>query len=227
MENFGFRFIHRARLNLFNLNGINRWNKAGNVNPWPVECRRCKSESETLPHVLCHCRMHMSGPIMARHDNIQNRIVAAVKRQNPGIEIRVNQTMRQSNSRVRPDIVITDHQKRKITILDVACPFENGQNAFETTRALKIAKYTPEANEMRTLGYEVVLDAIIVGALGTWDPANDTLLRSLRVTPRYLANMKRFCVMDTINYSKNIYWQHILGDKYKKPKRERYGRTLF
>ncbi|XP_064462369.1 uncharacterized protein LOC135372840 [Ornithodoros turicata] len=66
-----WRFIHKARLNLLPLNGARPWQSGGDT-----RCRRCEYASETLPHVLCHCK-RQSAAMTGRHNRAVDRIKKA------------------------------------------------------------------------------------------------------------------------------------------------------
>ncbi|KAH1171198.1 hypothetical protein KIL84_006816 [Mauremys mutica] len=85
------------------------------------------------------------------------------------------------DSRLRPNIVVTDAEKKKVLLVDVTVPFENRSPAFHEARARKESKYTPLAETLRAQGYEVQVHALIVGALGSWDPRNEMVLRACGV----------------------------------------------
>jgi hypothetical protein len=51
-----WRFVHRARLGVVPLNASMRWGPRNDL-----RCRRCGLQSETLPHVLKHCRCIQPG----------------------------------------------------------------------------------------------------------------------------------------------------------------------
>jgi hypothetical protein len=67
---------------------------------------------------------------------------------------------------LRPDLVITNNTEKWVTIMDVASPFENRYAAFEAARNEKTTNYDHIARKLRQDGFEVYLDAFIVGALG-------------------------------------------------------------
>ncbi|GFQ93555.1 retrovirus-related Pol polyprotein from type-1 retrotransposable element R2 [Trichonephila clavata] len=67
-----WRFIHPARLNLLPVNGAKQWTDSS-----LKRCRRCGAPSETLPHVLNHCRIS-SAAWTKRHNAILERIKKAV-----------------------------------------------------------------------------------------------------------------------------------------------------
>lgn len=55
------------------------------------------------------------------------------------------------------------------------------------------------------------LDAVIVGALGSWDPPNEPTLKALRISPRYCRMNRKFIISDTIRWSRDIYVEHLTG----------------
>ena len=68
-----WRFIHKARLNCLPTNATKaRWSP--NTSP---TCRHCQ-ESETLPHILNHCRPHLVH-IRERHNKIVTRITDSIR----------------------------------------------------------------------------------------------------------------------------------------------------
>ncbi len=210
----GYRFIHRARLNVLALNGSPECRNNGKNN----KCRRCGYDMETLAHVLCHCPPALGKGITARHNAIQNRLVRAIRgrpRDQRNQTLFVNQNITIAHRNVRPDLVLINDRTKKVAIVDVTCPFENGPEAFAVARQQKITKYDAEATAYRLRGYTVHQGAIVVGSLGTWDPENASSLQALGIPNRYACKMTRFIVSETIDYSKNLFWQHILGDKYQ------------
>ena len=199
-----WRFVHRARLDVLPLNGARRWGDGDR------RCRRCGYHNETLPHVLGHCGVH-SAARQLRHHNIANRLAKAIRL--PG-EISLDRRVPNVDDEyrdLRPDIVVTHHESRTVVIVDVAVPFENTFKAIESVRDDKVRKYQPLADSLRRRGYTVLVDAFIVGSLGAWDPANEALMRYLRVSERYASLMRRLMVSETIAWSRDIYVEHVTG----------------
>lgn len=199
-----WRFIHRARLDVLPLNGARRWGAGDD------RCRRCGRTAETLPHVLGHCGLHAAA-IQLRHDAVLHRLRRACRL--PG-EVRVNQRVGGIDGdlgELRPDLVVRHEPSKSVVICDVTVPFENRLVAFEEARARKLAKYAPLAEALHSRGYRVVVTAIVVGALGSWDPRNDAVLSLLRVGSAYGALMRRLIVSDTIRWSRDIYVEHVSG----------------
>lgn len=85
-------------------------------------------------------------------------------------------------------------------IIDVTVPFDNGLDAFEAARKSKIEKYSNLAQEMSLQGKNVVLVAIVASALGSWDSANDRVMKRI-CSRRYLSTFKKISVSETISFS--------------------------
>lgn len=199
-----WRFIHRARLDVVPLNGNRRFGTGDK------RCRRCGYSNETLPHVLNHCKPHQRAATL-RHDNVQKRFVAAI----PSTlgTIQTNRTVTGSNSNLRPDIVISNNTTKQITIIDVTVPFENRYESFREARREKVRKYRQLADELRAKGFTVYLDALIVGTLGSWDPANEQVLRHCKINRKYAGLMRKLMISDTIRWSRDIYVEHVSGQQ--------------
>nr|XP_037284215.1 uncharacterized protein LOC119176986 [Rhipicephalus microplus] len=191
-----WRFIHRARLNLLPLNGTRAWVPAADK-----RCRRCGYGEETLPHVLCHC-MWQSRAMTERH----NAIVARLKKAALEWFTVIGENQQVSVPGLRPDLVLA--RGEEALILDVCCPFDNRMQAFQEARRVKEEKYAPLPRHLLQRFQRVSVDAIVVGCLGSWDPANDRVCRRF-CSKSYLWTMKRLCVSDTIAASTNIYRGHI------------------
>jgi hypothetical protein len=129
----------------------------------------------------------------------------------PGLIIREDRKVPFSDSPLRPDIVAINESKKELTIVDVAVIFENRYSEFQRARQQKIDKYTPLADSFRARGWNVSLDAVVVGSLGSWDPANEPALKLLHIGTRYAKIMRRLIVSDTIRWSRDMYIEHITG----------------
>lgn len=199
-----WRFIFRARLGTVPLNGCRRWGQGDR------RCRRCGEQSETLPHVLNHCQPNSDG-WRRRHDAVLHRLAEAIPDETG--TIRVDLTVPGTTSTLRPDLVITNERSKRIHLVDVAIPFENRYGALAESRAQKTEKYEQLAEQLRLKGYEVSLDGFIVGALGSWDMANERVIKQLGISSRYAQTMKRLMVSDVIRWSRDIYVTHITGHR--------------
>lgn len=77
----------------------------------------------------------------------------------------------------RPDLVI--QKGRDILIIDVTVPFDNGLESFKEARRIKEVKYRDLAIELSVGGKNAVVQAIVVGVLGSWDLDNNKTIRRL------------------------------------------------
>ena len=205
-----WRFIHRARLGLVDLNGYKR-----EASESEKQCRRCNGDkdgprAETLPHVLNNCKCNMKK-ITERH----NEIIGHVKKAALGRSWNVYSENRAiAGSKLRPDLVLT--KDKSAIIIDAAVTFENGESAFDRARKIKLEKYANIAKELRNSYSDVSIAPIIVGSLGSWDPKNDRHLLRL-CSKKYLNLMRKIIVSDTVRYSRDIFIEHTWGIKQCQP----------
>jgi len=199
-----WRFLHRARLDTMPLNGTRRFGNGSK------RCRRCNNILESLPHVLSHCK-YVSRPRALRHHATVHRLAKGT----PAISGTTSEDRKipGTSFQLRPDLVVTNAITRSISIIDVAVVFENKYEAFQLARTGKIQKYTLLADELRSQGWDVYLNAFIVGALGGWDPDNETVIRQLRISKSYAKLMKKLIISDTIRWSRDIYVEFISGKR--------------
>ncbi|KAJ8865481.1 hypothetical protein PR048_033774 [Dryococelus australis] len=171
-------FVHRARLNVVPLNGAQRGRGQNDR-----RCRRCGYQTETLAHILNHCRVH-SAAWQRRHNAVVERLQRAAQL-DPGTQLRVNQQVPHTTSLLRPDLVLLNETRRTALLVDVTVPFDNRYVALEWARREKVLKYQVVLDQLRMRGFQADVEAIVVGSLGSWDPANDKVLRRLRIGWRY------------------------------------------
>ncbi|KAG8179206.1 hypothetical protein JTE90_004034 [Oedothorax gibbosus] len=193
-----WRFIHRARLNLLRLNGNTPWDSALS------NCRRCHAPNESTLHVLSLCKPNM-GRRTERHNAIVERIHKATRRDWKTFS--KNQAL--GDSRLRPDLVL--HKgKDEALILGITIPYENRLQAFDSARAEKERKYANIASLLSQDFKKVSVQAIVVGALGSWDPKNDAVLKKF-TNKKYAKLLRKLCVSDAISHSRKIFQKHVIG----------------
>jgi hypothetical protein len=200
-----WRFLHRARLNLVPTNSV----RAAFNPEVSRRCRVCGYESETLPHVLGHCWAH-SATINHRHNAIQSAVVDALP-DDDGLEVLVNQqpTLFRSTSRV--DLQVVDRTSRRVALVDFKSPFEAAPDSFSTARHRNEEKYAELAGAYRARGFSTFLGTVCVGALGTWDPANDAVLRRLGLSSATARRTRKTAVQAVLHHSRNIWVEHCTG----------------
>jgi hypothetical protein len=69
----------------------------------------------------------------------------------------------------------------------------------------------PLAEHYNRQGYNVFLHAFIFGALGGWDPASERIINHLKLGHTYCLLMRKLMVSDAIQWSRNIYIEHLSG----------------
>ena len=206
-----WRFLHRARLNLVPTNAV----KAAFFPDATPHCRVCGYEAETLGHVLGRC-WHHSANLQRRHNAVQDAVVTALRAATTSsaeadLEILVNRTPRAFSTPERIDLQVVDHQRRRVQLVDFKCPFEAGSEAFATARQRNELKYEALAERYRRLGFDVSLDTIVVGALGTWDPANSRPLTRLGIPRSRVKALRNTCCQAVLHTSRNIWVEHATG----------------
>ena len=207
-----WNFIHRARLNVVPLKGGTQRFFSDDHS-----CRKCKYPNETLMHVLNCCEPSL--PEMTnRHNAVMNRLVDGFyKKKKKSQDIYLDEKLRDTASTLRPDITIIDKKHKEVVMVDITCPYENYPAAFERARQEKIDKYQNIKREFEDQGYNVFLDAFIVGSLGGYDPNNYKCLAALNIPKRYSILMKKLMVSDVIKYSREIYMNHVCKKRKDQP----------
>lgn len=201
-----WRFIHRARLQLLNLNGNTKENNQDK------RCRRCGYAIETQPHVLNHCHHH-SRTIQIRHNAVLRRLINGGT-YNTTSMVYINQTIPNSGSTARPDITIIDDQDRSCNIIDVCISYENRREAFLHARRIKEEKYSELKRIMEERGYRTNVEAFVIGSLGSQDPLNNNATKALRISRKYKILMEKLITADMIRWSRFIYNEHLTGRCY-------------
>lgn len=154
--------------------------------------------------------------ITARHNNIVARLLKA----SLGYWSVLKQNQPLLGSSKRPDLVLTHNTENAALIIDVACTFEDGPAAFDKIRLKKTQKYAEIAKKLRASYEDVSVEAVVVGALESWDPKNNRICHRL-CSKKYTNLMRKLIVSDTLRFSKDIYSSHISGSDSSQPPRFR------
>ena len=205
-----WNFIFRARLNVLPVNNA-PFHDAGTL-----MCRRCGKWEETLPHVLNHCEPSMRL-VTARHDRILHRLFQAMPVDLQALS-KVDCTPLHSSSQLRPDLIVTDEARKTVTMVDVTVPFDNGPRAMEDARQQKRLKYGDIERELTAKGYKVINEAFVIGSLGSFPARNFMVARELGIHRKYAELMAKLMVSDTIRWSRDIYYTHVLGEPQERPR---------
>ncbi|CAB4020187.1 hypothetical protein B7P43_G14789 [Paramuricea clavata] len=122
--------------------------------------------TETLPHIICHCHPNMPS-ITKGHNSVLQRLTNAV---NCGTYT-VDEVVPGAPGINRPDLVITENNK--VTIIDVMHPFENDDSALTSAALRKEEKYNYLIDHFGTLNKQAKVFGFVVGLLGGWFPGNE------------------------------------------------------
>ena len=194
-----YRFALKARLNYLPTRTVR---KRGGEAINDTSCQRCHEEQETLAHVLNHCPPNV-GLVRARHNRILHRLANAIPR-SKGVQL-LEQTVPGDGMALKPDLVILNKDTSEAFVIDVTIPFE-GEDSFRAARQGKVDKYNHLKRVLQEKGYRrVEIDGFVVGALGSWDPENEPVLRKLSIGQRYSVMFRKLCCTEAIKGSHDIW----------------------
>ena len=184
------RFAMKSRLNLLPVKKVrSRFNKYPQPN---LRCCRCGHTEETLPHVLNHCKPVMEQ-ILRRHDRIMGEVLSHIPQQR-FTRISVDEVClahaQQTGENLRPDVIL--EQAGGISVVDFACPFDNGADALELAATRKVDKYRELCENLaRATGKRVSFHTYIIGSLGSYAKGNSTTLAALGIAGRLQTQVAR------------------------------------
>ena len=184
-----YRFAMKGRLNQLPVRTVLKRTKQLRGS---IHCRRCRSQPETLAHALNHCRGYM-GMIRSQHGEILKRVRKAIS-SDLG-EVFLEQEIPGDPEKNRPDLVMINRSSERAIVVDVTIPFEGEENSLRVARATKEDKYSGLKSWLQTKYKEVEVAVFVVGALGSWDPDNEPVLRMLQIGRNYLRLFRRLCCM--------------------------------
>ena len=195
-----------------------------NVSPL---CRLCGEREETVAHVVSECKVLAQNQYKKwRHDTICQIIHWQLGKDNGldhserwydhrpdaitenesvkllwDMQIQTDKVLEHS----RPDIVLTDKDKRNVKIIDIACSFDT--RVVEKDKE-KIAKYQDLKWELNRIWNcrEVLVIPVVIGALGTISRSHFNWLE--KITPNvHFGMIQKACLLGTartLRYTLNI-----------------------
>ena len=136
-------------------------------------CNNCNHHSETVSHVLNGCT-RFKGMYTDRHNRIVKLITDKISYQNPECHIITDKVLKPNMfeseleafevTHKKPDIVSIDHYNRLVIINEISTPYDcHMSKCFEN----KYNKYTPLAQAIGTLGYNVQTVILLIGSMGS------------------------------------------------------------
>ena len=135
-----YRFAIKGRLNLLptRVTAKRAGKRLANTT-----CRKCKEQPDTLGHVLNGCTPNASL-MRERHNSILQRLSKAIP-PSLGTQFLEQNVKDFPHGDLRPDLVVW-HSDKKVTIIDVAIPYEGDSDAFTKARNVKRSKYQPASD---------------------------------------------------------------------------------
>ncbi|CAB4020186.1 Hypothetical predicted protein, partial [Paramuricea clavata] len=86
--------------------------------------------------------------IRDRHNSVVDRFSKAIRYGH----VKLDQQVDGSSHECRPNIVI--NEGNQVTVIDVTCPFDNGENALKAAEDYKVSKYHHLIDHFRSVGKE-------------------------------------------------------------------------
>ena len=199
-------------------------------------CRRCGFEPETPDHIFRYCekaptiytarhdtilwrvvRLILSSLFLTaeQYDLLEPSIpsLTAILHPKQGITIYVNSIVPEfleaenpSDRIKKPDIVFKDDVRKIAYIIDVRVVLEYADHSFEAARREKIGKYQVLADILTNKGYKVLLDAFLIGALGSFDPKSLAFFRGLDIPPYHQELCIRYMCSQVSKYACDVYY---------------------
>lgn len=193
-----YRFTFKARLNLLPTAQVKH--QRGHARS-PM-CPRCRHPNETLAHTLQQCFPNMEC-FKNRHDTILEQIRKTTAIANQNRLLFINQGVRDCSGLDRPDIQLIDEPNKTISFIDLTTTFEDhSKNNFQIATDKKKDKYKQIKEHFEDLGYNVSLDALVYGSLGSVRKENHTVLTQMLNIPKPNAiRLESLCSMLAIKGS--------------------------
>ena len=149
------------------------------VEGMPLPCRRCHQPGETQLHALNGCRT-VKDAMIRRHNWVASRVTSLLE--NSGATVLAEPTFTCRGSLLKPDLLVL--QPDKVTIVDIAVPYDNVADRLESRYLEKVEKYGPilaKAQRQHGKSRGEVL-AVVIGSRGlTLRQTTDEPLRNLGI----------------------------------------------
>lgn len=153
-----------------------------------TRCRACKTSNETTMHLLSACPKYAKNQYILRHNNAL-KVVYYHLRQAYGFDDRLKQPYEEDDVDTvttdgkikllwdfpfattnqiqanRPDMVVVDQERKKMTIVEMSCPGEKNITEKEIEKQQKYADLMFELRKTYP-GYRIKFIPLIIGVLG-------------------------------------------------------------
>lgn len=103
-----------------------------------------------------------------RQSQRRNNVVERVKKASAGRFTLVSENAAVGDTQLRPDLVLVCGEEA--VVVDACIPFENRKEALVQARRTTEEKYRLVIDQLRRRYQRVTVEAVVVGALGSWGP---------------------------------------------------------
>ena len=190
-------------------------------------CRLCNQNKETVRHVLSNCNELAKNSYITRHNNalkvlywwvlhkygLEEKVKEWSDREEPTPTRRIERAIVQWNVKIlsneytkhnKPDMLIIDHKKKRIRVVEASFPWDENINAkFEE----KNKKYQTVRQELRKQyeGYELQQVNVIMGEMGTITTLREELAKISKKATKLVAKIQRVVIMHSIGIIENVF----------------------
>ena len=168
-------------------------------------CRRCRSEDESLMHILQYCKT-TQGLRYQRHNQICSRVVSKLRERGFDVFIeRAFSTDVTGLPLLRPDIIAV--KDNRAFVIDIQNVYECSGASFTNPYNLKVQKYTPlvEAIKERHRCSEVTFHIFIVGSRGSFHHGHLKMWHKFGFTSSELKYLAINCMESSLRIISSFY----------------------
>lgn len=190
-----------------------------------VKCRICDRTPETIEHILNGCTILAPNEYMRRHNNVAKIIHQYICRHyDPSVSIipyykykpqnitetqeariywdRTIQTDRTVQHN-RPDITITEHEKKITYLIDISIPAPAN---IQTKQNEKIQKYLPLAQDIKEVWqqHKVVIIPIILGATGEVPHKLHEAMKTLELPSWLYKQLQKVVILESASIMRRV-----------------------
>jgi len=161
-------------------------------------CRRCKSENESIMHILQYCKS-TQGLRYQRHNQVCSRVVAKLRER--GFDVFVEKAFNTDVTGLpllRPDIIAV--KDNHAFVIDIQNVYECSGASFTNAYNLKVQKYTPlvRAIKERHRCSEVTFRILVVGSRGSFHHGHLSMWYSFGFTSSELKYLAINCMENSL-----------------------------
>lgn len=160
------------------------------------------------PKVVRMCARCLKDTLVARKAVKDASILKRIRKDIPSDlgDIYLEQEIPRDPEKNCPDLVISNRSKEKAIVVDITIPFEGEEDSLQAYKATKETKYSGLKAWLQMQYKAVEVTVFVVGALGSWDPDNESVLRILKIGWNHSRLFRRLCCISSIECSRKI-WQ--------------------